>query len=49
MEYVTKLVSSSYMQYIMLAMRVVTPLIALLIVWRCYTSFKKVSDDMTPC
>lgn len=41
MEYVTKLVSSQYIQYIMLALRVVTPLIALLIVWRCYTSFKK--------
>ncbi len=41
MEYVTKLVSSSYIQYAMLALRVITPLISLLVVWRCYTSFKK--------
>lgn len=41
MEIITKLVSSDYIQYFTLALRVITPFIALLVVWRCYTSFKK--------
>ncbi len=41
MEIITRLVSSDYIQYFTLALRVITPFIALLVVWRCYTSFKK--------
>lgn len=37
----TSLLTSSIVQYLMLALRIVTPIIALFVVWRCYTSFKK--------
>ena len=37
----TSLLMSSIVQYLMLGLRIVTPIIALFVVWRCYTSFKK--------
>ncbi|MDO4458553.1 MAG: FtsW/RodA/SpoVE family cell cycle protein [Clostridia bacterium] len=40
-ELLDKIVAHHYMQYLMLGLRIITPMIVLFVVWRCYTSFKK--------
>ncbi len=40
-EFISNILNSSYLQYIMLAIRMLTPVLALFVVWRCFTSFKK--------
>lgn len=40
-EFLNSVIASNAIQYLMLFIRVVTPVIALFVVWRSYTSFKK--------
>lgn len=41
MEYITEFLQSGLLPVVLLILRAVVPLLALYVVWRCYTSFKK--------
>ena len=40
-EFINTVMTSDAVAYLMLTIRMFTPLIALWVVWRCYTSFRK--------